>query len=76
MIIQWGGYLSYGYWYNNRPEAESESWYSIIIEPMTWGVIVSVYLINWVLKKIFHKQAAKEENKISKAFEKVSNSTK
>ena len=43
---------------------------------MTWGVIVSVYLINWVLKKIFHKQAAKEENKISKAFEKVSNSTK
>ena len=43
---------------------------------MTWGVIVSVYLINWVLKKIFHKQVAVESNNAAKALEKVANSTK
>jgi|GEM_PF-6958418 hypothetical protein len=74
-IIWWGGIFCYFVWDPSQPKPE-ESWYSIFFDPILWGVVIFLQLINWVIRKIFHKQVAVESNNAAKALEKVANSTK
>lgn len=74
-IIFWGGLAIWYVWDSKKPTLEDESWYSLWLDPIFWGVFIFLQLINWVLRKIFHKQVAVEVNKVSKTLEKVAKST-